>query len=94
MENDAGKLQGMNGPDRVADGQTFTASSGSESRGFQVIQSGTFTWAAKSPKNQTVAFTTITLDPPSFIGGPIGTLTVGGGGEAAVFPKGTSYTIP
>jgi hypothetical protein len=92
MADDAYVLQGLNGFDKVPDGETFTATKG-HSRGFQVTASGSFTYTGKSPKNATITFTGVLLDPPAYIGGPILTLAAAGGGEAAVFPTGTDYAI-
>lgn len=92
MANDAYELQGLNGFDKVANGQDFIAAKG-HTRGFQVKVSGTFEYTALSPKNQAITFTGVALDPPSFIGGPIYALSVSGGGEAAVFPTTADYTI-
>lgn len=93
MANDAYDLQGQNGLDLVDDGQAFAVTDGCKTRGFQVAVSGTFTYKGTSPKGGEVEFTNIALDPPSYIGGPLHSLVVSGGGQAAVFPTSKSYTI-
>lgn len=89
MARGAYDLQGLNGFDRVPDGSLFAG----KTAGFQVTVSGTFTYSGKSPQNETVTFTSVALDPPSYIGGNIDSVEAGGGGECAVFPMNTSYSI-
>ena len=98
MSNDAYKLQGLDGVDQVLDGETFavnTLGNGSESRGFQVDAAGTFTYKkrqfASTPAEKTYADKA--LEAGIWIGGPITSLAVSGGGEATVFPSGSGYTI-
>lgn len=100
MANDAYKLQGLDGGRKVEDGGEFTvntAGNGSHSRGFQVAKAGTFTYKMLQAYGATPTaedtYTSSSLEAGVFIGGPITSVSAGGGGEATVFPNGNGFTI-
>lgn len=83
------KLQGLDGWERVADGQSFTG----RSRGFQVLVDGTFTATNRTPKNTTASIPGDALIQGMYVGGVILSLAVTGGGAALVYPMTNDYTI-